>query len=702
MVGSSHPPAERPGDPTEGQGGGGLWLAWAGILMGALWWQAARRMPARYVAVALVLTGVVAGAATAAGALRGRGTVSRLWSVTGAVFAGAAVLSGELRDWLGAALVPGLAAGPGLLVVRLCVEERTPTLLTLALGLAILSHAGLVASVSGAFSPWLFVGISAAAWGLLAAIGPRRQTAPAGGSDRARYPSGRELAAAGLLWALLAILMRQASVPDCCFDPVWAHLPLAAAIAEQRAIPVPEIWWTMVPHAYHVLAAIAHALAGGMAAKLLHSVFLLLNVGWALWFGARLSGLFGGLVAASLFLTIPLVMWNGTVGDTDMGAVFFTMGAIAAFFEFRRTGGNRWLVIAGALAGTATAIKYFAAAMLVPLALILLIEGVRRQRLRRVLPGCLLLAAGLAITAGPWLARTAVLTGNPVFPVFNEYFRSPYWPTQVEDASAILTGSPWDAGQILKLPFLLTFDASRLGEVPQGALGTFPLLWLPVLLARWSAIGREGRYLLLIAAGIFVCVFSLARNPRFQLGTWLLLAIVLGGALAASDLLAGWRRGAARRLVPAILASGLAYSLLSWMTFFPAWASLDVWTGKSDARAFLRRTVPAFEVYEAVQRFVPRDAKILADGLYATWYARRYLVPSWLPPVAPLFTRTDLSRAEALTMLRERQLGYFLAPSSRRYRILELGIARRLLELEGFTLYAFADDGQEIAPPRPP
>jgi hypothetical protein len=142
-----------------------------------------------------------------------------------------------------------------------------------------------------------------------------------------------------------------------------------------------------------------------------------------------------------------------------------------------------------------------------------------------------------------------------------------------------------------------------------------------------------------------------------------------------------------------VLSGGLAGSLVAWLGFFPVWPSVAYLTGQVDRQGFLQGTVPAFDALERVRTLVPPEEKILVDGLYATWHARRYLLPSFLPAVRPLFRTPDLSRAEALEILRRRETRYFLAPAAGRYRLLELGIATPLLSHGGFTLYALDTAG---------
>jgi hypothetical protein len=677
------------------------WLTWAAVLVSLLWLGAWPRVSGPTLALAAVLTAAVAAPAVAARAWRPALAPRPVGAAGALLLLGAAALTGTLASWLAALAVPALAIGPGLLLVRVSLPGPAPALVIVALGLAALSLAGLVALATGTFTPWLFVALSAAAWAGLGVTGWRRPALAAS----VESPSGASRSAMtmiGFLGGLTALLLLRAGVPDCCFDPVWYHLPLAAAIAEGRHRVIPDLWWTMAPLGYHVLAALAYALGGGMAAKLLHTVFLFLTVGLGVGLGSRLQSPLAGLVAAGLFLTVPVVMWAGTAGNADLGAAFFGVAAVAAFVEFLLVGGPGWLLVAGALLGAATAIKAFAATLLLPVGAILLVERNRPARGR----GVLLLAAGMAVTAGPWVGRALALTGNPVFPAF----AASTYAEGLHGGGALTGAYPWTLGRVLAFPLTLTFRASELAEVPAGAMGTYPLLWLPLLVAGWSRLQRVERSLLAIAGGHLVAIALFAPSPRFLLVPWLLLAVVLGsvvvrrpGSSSASRHLplappphrpggggAASRASVTRVLAPVILLAGLAYSLVAWLGFFPGGPSVDYLVGRIDRSEFLRRTVPGFDAFEPVRRLVPPEEPILVDGLHATWHVRRYLLPAFLPGVRPLLRTPDLSRAEAGARLRALGTRYLLAPATARYRLLELGLATPVVSAAGFTLYALA------------
>jgi hypothetical protein len=110
--------------------------------------------------------------------------------------------------------------------------------------------------------------------------------------------------------------------------------------------------------------------------------------------------------------------------------------------------------------------------------------------------------------------------------------------------------------------------------------------------------------------------------------------------------------------------------------------------GRLDERGFLQRTVAGFDVFDDVRRLVPPGARVLTAGTYTTWHVGRPILPAFLPAVRPLFADPGLSREAALGLLRERGIRYFLAPSSSRFRLIDLGLVTPLASDGGFTLYA--------------
>jgi hypothetical protein len=150
----------------------------------------------------------------------------------------------------------------------------------------------------------------------------------------------------------------------------------------------------------------------------------------------------------------------------------------------------RRAVFAGALFGLAAALKYsnavFALAAL-PLAAVM--PGVRGATRWRTGFGY---AAGgalaVAVLAGPWLITLAREFGNPVFPLFNAWFRSPYWPpVNLVNDRFTLDG----VSAALTFPFrMIALDRSLYSENFAPDLRFATLLLLAVALAAVAAMRK--------------------------------------------------------------------------------------------------------------------------------------------------------------------------------------------------------------------
>jgi len=142
----------------------------------------------------------------------------------------------------------------------------------------------------------------------------------------------------------------------------------------------------------------------------------------------RDHGLLVALGAAVLYLTLPGIAEVSQFGQIDaaFGLYLLATAVVAFYYAFGIESGNRrtTAVLLGLFAGLAFTAKYpglmFA---VVPAWTVVFIKQYRRPIDVRAL--CLqsaYLALGILISAGPWLAKNAVLCGNPVYPLAGSLF----------------------------------------------------------------------------------------------------------------------------------------------------------------------------------------------------------------------------------------------------------------------------------------
>lgn len=246
---------------------------------------------------------------------------------------------------------------------------------------------------------------------------------------------------AGLLLAFdLYIALLGALMPEVQFDGRYYHLAEALRyalhgrifdlLADTRVFPFG------LPQYQEILYSGVIVLFGLPAAKVLSWWNLVISVLTIAAFSVEFfKSRVIGLLASAIFVSTPIVSWSASTAGSDLSLVPFTVLSVFAFLRWkadRRTWA--WLFLAGVLSGFAFGIKPFAAFNILLLALFItaiclslgLIGKSAREGFRMAALALLPFALGGLLATLPSLLRTALITGNPVFPAANGIFHSVY------------------------------------------------------------------------------------------------------------------------------------------------------------------------------------------------------------------------------------------------------------------------------------
>jgi len=256
---------------------------------------------------------------------------------------------------------------------------------------------------------------------------------------------------------LLGVTSRGAWLPTLLSDDVNYHLGLPLQLL-RHARYLPDLAnqiWAAAPWLGDALQGIAAVLAQGEARGPLVLLWLLIAAAatWSLvraLASARMAWL-------ALALVVSLPFSSGLLGSmqTELPALGVLAALALAIMQPRPAA----LLIA-VLAGALVALKF---SHLVAALVMLAWAGWRRGRAGARELG----AAGVAFVfvAGSSYLQAALLSGNPMFPLFNQWFQSPLLePRQLDDLR-------WHAGRSLDLPWRITFLTHQYFEGWRGAFG---------------------------------------------------------------------------------------------------------------------------------------------------------------------------------------------------------------------------------------
>jgi hypothetical protein len=175
------------------------------------------------------------------------------------------------------------------------------------------------------------------------------------------------------------------------------------------------------------------ALAIGTLLATVHSVIFWLTFELAILVcpshDTRTRLLFGASAVAMSYMNPILMQQLGssfadiTTGELILGGLLLLAGAVHRPSVVR-------VVCGGLLLGAATALKPTNAVHAISaLTIIIFVPGKPRERIRAGLACTLAVGVGFAIVAAPWAYRMAQMFGNPFFPLLNNLFRSPEFPS---------------------------------------------------------------------------------------------------------------------------------------------------------------------------------------------------------------------------------------------------------------------------------
>lgn len=489
-----------------------------------------------------------------------------------------------------------LAAGyaSGRLITR---RIPLPETIRLAVGSSVLSHLIFLLFVLGAGRTWAFLAVGGAA------------VTAAGWLARPRPPGGR--APGRLIVAVLAVYgclyLVHALAPEIQPDGYTYHLGLPAEWLRRGALSPRIGFYEMLPHGMEMLFAFAFAFGKHAAAKLVHFGFLAATIPLMVALGRRL-GLpeHAAWIGTGLYFCAPVVGTAGTAAYNDAALVFFLLATLYLVVAWWQEGRMAYLLPLGLTAGFCYAIK--------PTGLLAAPAVIAIVALRRNLRAVVVVAAAAAAMIGPWMARNALRTGNPVAPLANRLFPNPHFhiATEMELARALRSyeGVTWR-----NLPWELTIRGGRL----HGFIGPVFLL-APVVLA---GLRRREVRLLVGGAALLAVPWLFNIGARFFMPSLALLALALAAILP-------------RRLA---LAALVAQAILCLPPVAAAYAAPGAWRLEGvpwraalrlePEREYLRRMLWEYRVAELVESRLPPHARLLDLVGLPTAYLSREAVAPW-------------------------------------------------------------------------
>jgi hypothetical protein len=234
-------------------------------------------------------------------------------------------------------------------------------------------------------------------------------------------------------------------------------------------------------------------------------------------------------------------------------------------YEDRASG----LVHCAALLGAAMAFKFTNFAAVLPILLILaywIFFGPNRLTPKRLVPALGMMSAVFLAPLIPFTVYIYKLTGNPVFPVANRFFNSPFWPTH---GGWDNRWGPHTLVETIVWPVMIWFKPERYSElaVYSGRMSLAFIMSILGLVLGWRHTRLRTSCLVLLASSYLWTVMALgySRYGLFQeLWAGVVVLAVASVVIQCQSHTYSWRKLVPAAMLALVLAQsviGVSYSL---------------------------------------------------------------------------------------------------------------------------------------------
>lgn len=450
---------------------------------------------------------------------------------------------------------------------------------------------------------------------------------------RFRAPTGAGLAVlvAIVLLGLIGLIGVLAPSTTLDWDTIAYHLAVPKLWLERGQIGLIQgMHQSNFPFTVECLFMLGLEWGGQAGAKAFSLAYLVFGSFAVFGLARRWYGATAGWWSLLAFAGIPIVCWESGTGYIDVAhGLYATIGLCYAIENLAGAGAvSRW-VMAGIGLGFAIGTKYTGLQVVGAFVAVALLYGFVGRNLMKTLNGVAITVLAAVVVGGAWYVKTAVYTGNPVFPFFSSVLGGRDWDEwrasvyKDEQKSFGVGTAPTDLGHaVLGLayqPGRYTNPGQNVGAgFPSGAVG-FAVLLVGVGAALSGGGDRKKRIVLGVVGLGLLGWFVLSQQSRYLTVYMVPLAILAGGEVAKSR----WGR---------VLAGAVALQAAMTAMVMARFQTMDqikvaIGTVPQDAylseRLAIYRARPFFES-------LPNDSRIaLYDEVFGFYIDRSYF---WANP----------------------------------------------------------------------
>jgi hypothetical protein len=421
-------------------------------------------------------------------------------------------------------------------------------------------------------------------------------------------------------------------MPEVGHDALASHLFIPSHLMERHfwGFDFKTYIWAVMPSFGDWIFSITYMLGGEIAARLTNLLFIVVLCGLVkkiiIWAGGGDNAVLWGVL---IFLSSPLTFAEGNSLFIESIWASYLVAGILIFlkFSFDEHARRMNLVVVGILLGAAIATKVLAFIFIAPLALIIIVSYTKWMDVKNVKPIIFGLIFLIVIGSGAYIYSWYV-TGSPLFPFYNKFFKSPYFPFDN------FFDGRWNRGLSWDFLYTITFKTQDYAEVMNGGGGfQWLLILMPSVLILFLQRQKRGLAIFGVAfLSIGLCFTSIAYL-RYIFPAYVMFTALCG--VGVNEILSGNR--IQKLIMNSIATITILLNLLFLSSDFGVYQDFPIESifSKSNTSEYLLTRLPLRNAVNFVNSTnqnrspvaifaPPQIAGLGSDAMHINWYNREW------------------------------------------------------------------------------
>jgi hypothetical protein len=339
-----------------------------------------------------------------------------------------------------------------------------------------------------------------------------------------------------------------------------------------------------------------------------------------------------GLLGFLVFFSTPAVARLSTTAYIDLGMVFFATASILAFVRWRDGSYKdaKWLILSAVCMGLAAGSKYNAliAWLFLNMMMVFYYSRDTKKGLPALQYGVAFFAIALVVVS-PWFIKNYIQTENPIYPLFDQFFRFLHHAGEKGASIAQIAESRWTSNifqrrevmfgesflETLFIPIRMFFQGKD-GSVQyfDGVLNPILITMLPFAFLTKDLNRDKVFFLLFSVFFLFMAYFLTVIRIRYILPVVPLLAIlsVIGIKNVAewADKKSSQVRRACLIGIAAVVVAFVAFNFLYLKNYFNTVQPVKYILNQETKNEFLSRNVGSYPAMRHINENLPDDVRV--------------------------------------------------------------------------------------------